>query len=177
MKTMGVLVSVVLMLFTIGCVPTTKDIEFLNNDIDVLMEKVDEYQTAAESVKDKVFEEVDRIQDQVIIVNDAMKGQDGTIEKLIAGNEASALFNPYAPIIDVVLKGFLGLTTVGGATGIGLGIRSANKAKAKRRDEKAGKEKALKILTEMPDEEITSAKVDKIMFDCIGEARARNGTG
>ena len=104
----NLMLSAVLLL-SAGCIPTTADIQVLNDDVNTLMERIDEQQ-------EKFTKGVDKIQEQVVAVTSAMETAEGTIESLIAGNAASAPFNPYAGLIDAVLKGALVLTTAGAGT-------------------------------------------------------------
>lgn len=83
-------IIVVVLLFAFGCIPTTKQINTLTNDVDNLMVAIDNYQ-------EKFAEEVDRVQNDIIVVNEAVKekADQSTIEQLKTGWDATKDFNPY----------------------------------------------------------------------------------
>ena len=111
----SVVVSVILLVGA-GCIPTTADIQVLNDDVNTLMSQIDEHQ-------ERFMSSVDKVQSRVVTVTNAMEAVDGTLESLIAGNEVSAPFNPYSGLIDAVLKGALALTTVGAAGGMTVAMK------------------------------------------------------
>jgi len=81
---------VLLLLFIDGCIPTTAEINTLTNDVDALMVKVDNYQ-------EKFADEVDRVQEHIVVVNEAVKkkADQDVIEQIKAGWEQTKDFNPY----------------------------------------------------------------------------------
>lgn len=78
------------LLLVAGCVPTTQQVNTLTNDVDRLMVEIDNYQ-------EKSAEEVDRIQEHIVKVNDAVKekADESTIEQIKAGWEETKDYNPY----------------------------------------------------------------------------------
>jgi len=88
--------SLVILVGMVGCVPTNEEIVDLHNNVDILNEKIDEQQL-------KLGKEIDRVQDHVVLVNDAMKTVDGLQEKVSVGIEASRPFNPYADEMTIAL--------------------------------------------------------------------------
>jgi gas vesicle protein len=81
---------VVILLLVAGCIPTTAQINTLTNDIDKLMASVDDYQV-------EFAEEVDRVQEHIVVINDAVKekADESTLEQIKAGWEETKDFNPY----------------------------------------------------------------------------------
>lgn len=88
------------LVFAGGCVPTTAQIQTLSGDVDKLMLTIDNYQ-------EKFAEEVDRVQEDIVVVNEAVKekADQGIVESLIDVNEATAPVNPYYPLIASILYG------------------------------------------------------------------------
>ena len=60
---------VIAILFAAGCIPTTMQVQTLTNDVDALMVSIDNYQ-------EKFAEEVDRVQEHIVTVNEYVKEQD-----------------------------------------------------------------------------------------------------
>ena len=145
MKTVYVVLMCLLMA---GCVPTEEQVLHLGNDVDLLMARIDDQQ-------DKLVEEIDRVQDHVKMVNDAMKAARTVPDKAAAGIEASRPFNPYADEMAAIL----GLTTVAG------GLWGRNKAK-KYKAHRQGVERIRAGMT--PGD-------SQALYDEIGKARAANG--
>ncbi len=73
-----------------GCIPTTEQINTLTDSVDTLMVKVDDYQ-------EKFAEEVDRVQEDIVTVNEAVKekADESALEQIKAGWETTKDFNPY----------------------------------------------------------------------------------
>ena len=142
------IVIVVVCLSVAGCVPTEEQVLDLGNDVDLLMVKIDEQQ-------EKLTGEIDKVQDRVILVNDAMKAAETLPEKAAAGIEASRPFNPYADEMAAIL----GLTTVVG------GLWGRNKAKKY----KAHRQGVERIMVGM------DGDTREALYDSIGKARAANG--
>jgi len=84
------MIVVIMLLCVFGCIPTTQEIQTLTNTVDKLMVKVDNYQ-------EKFAGEVDKVQDDIVAVNEAVKEKaDSTaLEQIEAGWEATKGFNPY----------------------------------------------------------------------------------
>ena len=89
---------VVMLLCFCGCVPTKQEIQTLTTGVDSLMVSVDRYQ-------EKITEEIDKVQADIITVNEAVKekADEGIIEQAKAGIEASKPFNPYADEMNAIL--------------------------------------------------------------------------
>lgn len=154
-----------MLVFAGGCIPTTAEIQTLTSDVGKLMVAVDNYQ-------EKFAEEVDRVQADIVVINEAVKekADQGIIEQMVATNEASRPFNPYADEVNAIL----GLVTVIGGIWAKGEIDKKNKAEAKRHADKEGRELALREIAVMPDAEITAPIVKRLMYKAIGDARTRN---
>ncbi len=94
---------VIVLLLVAGCIPTTQQVNTLTNNVDELMVAVDNYQ-------EKFAGEVDKVQERIVLVNEAVKkkADEGLVEQLVEANEASRPFNPYADEVNAIL----GLVTV-----------------------------------------------------------------
>lgn len=81
---------IVVFLLVAGCIPTTQQINTLTNDVDKLMVTIDNYQ-------EKFAEEVDRVQEDIIVVNEVVKekADESALEQAKAGWGATKDFNPY----------------------------------------------------------------------------------
>jgi len=137
-----------------GCVPIEQQVLNLGQDIDLLMEKIDDQQS-------KLVTQIDKVQDHVTIVNDAVKAAKTLPEKAAAGIEASRPFNPYA---DEMVVGLGLLTTIGGL----FFKKKIETVSAKYKAHKQGVERAMKNSNATPE-------LDAILYDEIGKARAANG--
>lgn len=80
----------VVMMLCAGCIPTTMQVQTLTNDVDALMVAVDNYQ-------EKFAGEVDKVQEHIILVNEAVKekADESAIEQIKAGWDTTKDFNPY----------------------------------------------------------------------------------
>lgn len=78
------------LVFAGGCIPTTAEIQTLTDDVDKLMVNIDNYQ-------EKFAEEIDRVQEDVVVVNEAIKekADESALEQAKAGWDATKDFNPY----------------------------------------------------------------------------------
>ena len=78
------------MMLCAGCIPTTQQVQTLTNDVGKLMVAVDNYQV-------KFAGEVDRVQEDIIVVNEAIKekADESALEQIKAGWETTKDFNPY----------------------------------------------------------------------------------
>lgn len=123
-------IFVIVILLVAGCIPTTQNINTLTNDVGKLMVAVDNYQ-------EKFAEEVDRVQERIVVINEAVKekADQGIVEQLIATNEASRPYNPYADEVNAIL----GLVTVIG----GLWAKGEHNKKNKAETKNAGLEKGI----------------------------------
>lgn len=151
-------ILVIVLLFVAGCIPTTQQVQTLTNDVDKLMVAVDNYQ-------EKFAEEVDRVQADIVVVNEAVKekADESVIKQLSAANEASRPFNPYADEVNAIL----GLVTVIGGIFVKGKIDENKKLGAKYQAHKQGAEK---FRVENPDKGAD-------LYNDIGEARVRNKVG
>lgn len=135
------LTVVILMLSASGCYEliATNDKITIVTGIEALMTRVDEFQDVfseaaaadlinAEETK-KRNDGIDEIQKFVVIANEAIKESPTLIEAAIKTNQASAPINPYAGLIDVVLKIIAGTGTVGV---VGLGVKTLKDGKTKK---------------------------------------------
>ena len=147
------LLTLLVALSLAGCIPTEEQMLNLGNDVDLLMEKIDDQQS-------KLIAQIDKVQDHVTIVNEAVKAAKTLPEKAAAGIEASRPFNPYA---DEMVLGLGLLTAIGG-----LFLRKSNKeasiVAAKYKAHKQGVERA--VMAGVNEE----LKVR--VYDEIGKARA-----
>jgi len=121
-----ILIVVVLMLPVSGCYEliATGDKATITTGINALMVRVDEFQNvfreaaAADLINveetRKRNESIDEIQELVVASNEAIKESPTLIEGIIVANQASAPINPYAGVIDAVLKIIAGSAIVGG---------------------------------------------------------------
>ena len=103
----GILIAAFLLFLAISassCVPTEQQMLNLSNDVATLNASIDEQQS-------KLMTQIDKVQDHVTIVNDAVKAAKTLPDKAAAGIEASRPFNPYA---DEMAAGLGLLTVVGG---------------------------------------------------------------
>lgn len=163
------IVVAVMFLSLAGCVPTTEQVLNLGQDVDLLMDKIDDQQS-------KLIAQIDKVQEHVTLVNEAVKLAKTLPEKAAAGIEASRPFNPYA---DEMVVGLGLLISIGG-----LFMRKSNKEATanaklyatehkKRQADKQGRENTLRKIAA---ENISSAaSIKAVMYDEIGKARAANG--
>ena len=153
-------VVAVMCLLVAGCIPTEEQMLDLGNDVDLLMEKIDDQQS-------KLIAQIDKVQDHVTIVNEAVKAASTLSEKAAAGIEASRPFNPYA---DEMAAG-LGLITLFGGL---FATKKINTLSRKRKADEQGRERTLRKLAVLADSEVTAARVKEMMYENIGVARAAN---
>ncbi len=144
-----------------GCVPTEKQVLNLGNDVDLLMEKIDDQQS-------KLVAQIDKVQEHVTIVNEAVKVAKTLPEKAAAGIEASRPFNPYA---DEMAAGLGLLTLVGGL----FARKKISTLSRKRKADEQGREKTMRKLAVLDPTEVTAERVKDLMYSNIGVARAANG--
>ena len=144
-----------------GCVPTEEQVLNLGNDVDLLMEKIDDQQS-------KLVAQIDKVQEHVTIVNEAVKAAKTLPEKAAAGIEASRPFNPYA---DEMVAG-LGLLTLFGGLFANKKIHTISR---KRKADEQGRERTMRKLAVRDPTEVTAARVQDEMYRNIGRARAANG--
>jgi len=147
---------IIVLLLVAGCIPTTQQVETLTNDVDKLMVAVDNYQ-------EKFAEEVDRVQADIVVVNEAVKekADESVVEQLTAANEASRPFNPYAPMIDIALKILAGTGVLYGAPKIIKTVRERNELANKYSAAKVGMDK---FRNENPDKAAE-------LYNDVGDAR------
>jgi len=152
---LGIVVCVALMMFG-GCVPIEQQINTLTNDVDKLMVKVDNYQ-------EKYAEEVDRVQEHIVVINEAVKekANQSFVEQVEAGIAASKPFNPYADEMTAIL----GLVTVIGGLWAKGKLNEKKKVEAKYQAHKTGTE-----VVKLAHPEIAAE-----IYEKIGEARAKIG--
>lgn len=140
-----------------GCVPTEEQMLNLGNDVDLLMGKIDDQQS-------KLVAQIDKVQEHVTLVNEAVKLAKTLPEKAAAGIEASRPFNPYA---DEMVVGLGLLTAIGG-----LFMRKSNKeASLVAAKYKAHKQGVSRAVMSAADDEDLKLKI----YDEIGKARDANG--
>jgi len=154
----------VVMLFIVGCVPTRMEIQTLTDDVDTLMVKIDDYQ-------EKYAEEVDKVQEHIVAVNEVVKekADESALEQVRAGWDTTKEFNPY------YAYGALALTILGEATALWKLNNKKNKLENKRQADKEGRELALREIAAMSENEITAPIVKAKMYKAIGDARRGNG--
>ena len=105
---------VIVLLLVAGCIPTTQQVNTLTNDIDKLMTSVDNYQA-------EFAEEVDKVQEHIVVINDAVKekADESAIEQIKAGWETTKDYNPYYAYGALVL-------TILGEAGVLLKVNKKN---------------------------------------------------
>lgn len=154
---------VALLIVSGGCIPTKMEIQTLTNDVDKLMASVDDYQI-------KYAEEVDSVQDDIIVVNEAIKekADEDVMEQLRAGIEASAPFNPYADEMNAILG--LGIVIAGlfGKKKMDDANKANNEAENANRKYQAHKSGTELIKLAHPD-------IAAELYEKIGNARKANG--
>jgi len=89
-KLIVILLALGVLVIAGGCIPTTQQVETLTNNVDKLMVKIDDYQK-------EFAEEVDRVQADIVVVNEAVKekADQSALEQVKAGWDATKDFNPY----------------------------------------------------------------------------------
>jgi len=151
--------SLVILVGVVGCVPTDVEMADLHSNVDLLMGTIDDLQVEVDREQAKLTGEIDKVQDHVQTVNDAMKAATTLEEKASAGIEASRPFNPYA-------NEMLAIT---GVIAAALGYAGRNNKK-KYQAHKAGVKKALSTATANGG----NIKAEALYND-IGDARAIRG--
>ena len=181
MKTLTVLMCLMaISLAGLGCVPTTAQIQTATNKTDALMVVVDKVQETmdvfvekgiieSEKVK-KLSAELDKAQEKIVAANEAIKDKadESALEQAKAAWDTTKDYNPY------YVPGALILTILGEAGALWKVNRNKNKINAKRQAEKEGRERTLREIADMTEAEVTAPLVKKLMYENIGEARARN---
>lgn len=182
-----ILVVIVLMLPIAGCfeVMTTENKNKLTAGVDGLITKVDEFQVVLTEVAktdlldaeetQKRNATIDEIQKAVVLANEAIKESPTLIEGVIKANQVTAPVNPYAGIIDAVLKIIVGAGVAGTA---GMGIKAAKTAKEKKEVEDnntylGAKYSAFKKAADLF--RIKHPEVAKDHYAIVGEERAKAG--
>lgn len=140
----GVLVVVTLLFLSSGCYEliATNDKDAITTGMSALMIRVDEFQNVfreasaadlinAEETR-KRNEQIDEIQEVVIAANQAIIEAPNLIEGAIAANQVTAPVNPYAGLIDAVLKIIAGTGTAGV---VGLGVKVVKDSSAKKKSD------------------------------------------
>ena len=81
---------VITFLFVVGCIPTVQQVQTLTNNVDELMVAVDNYQ-------EKFADEVDKVQENIVAVNETVKekADESALEQIKAGWETTKDYNPY----------------------------------------------------------------------------------
>lgn len=136
-----ILIIVIVMLPVSGCYEliATNDKGAIVTGVEALMIKVDEFQNVfdeaaaadlinAEETK-KRNEQIDEMQEVVVAAKESIEKAPTLIEGAIVANQASAPVNPYAGVIDAVLKIIAGTGTAGV---VGLGIKTIADGRTKR---------------------------------------------
>lgn len=166
-------IFVIALLLVAGCIPTTQQVQTATNRTDALMVVVDKMQESwdvlaekgiVESKKvEKLSAELDKAQETLVAVNEAIKekADEGVFEQLIAANQASAPVNPYASMIDVVLKILAGTGILYGAPKIVKTVKERNELANKYSAAKIGMDK---FRNENPDKAAE-------LYNDVGEAR------
>ena len=155
MKFFVTILTAIVLSFSSGCIEmmSTGDKKILTSSVDDLILRVDEFQDIfAEAAKVDLIdakatrrtnEKIDEIQDVMVAVNEAIKESPTLIEGVIAANQVSVPVNPYAGVIDTVLKILAGTAVVGGA-GVGVKISKDGKEKKEIKVNKALVERKLR---------------------------------
>lgn len=138
-----ILIIAAFLLPTSGCLEELiggKDM--LASNVDTLMVKVDELQVVyGEVAKTNIINvketrkrnaAIDEIQEMIVSANEAIKESPTLIEGIIKANQVTAPLNPYAGVIDAVLKVIVGAGVVGTA---GMGLKAAKTSKEKKKVE------------------------------------------
>lgn len=201
--TANLVVAAILILGCAGCLEMTTPaaIETTTGKMDELMISVDAYQDIATKLFDRMEKDelvdkataekidelnakVDELQPIIVDGVTAVLETEYSGDKLVdivtgtlAVNTATAPVNPYAPLIDAILKIILAVTVPTAVVGVNSAVKNAkaaNKANAKYKSHDQGKEAMIKKLKTLPVEEITAGKVELILWDKIGDARMAN---
>lgn len=171
---------------------TTKKMDELMVSVDAyqdiaadLFERMEKDKLIASDTKEEVAEinaKVDELQPVLVDGVTAVLETEYSGDKLVdivkgaqAANKATATVNPYAPAIDAILKMILALTVPTAGVGVSLAVKNkkdANKASAKYKAHDQGKEAMIRELRTLKPEEVTAEKVEAILFNRIGQARA-----
>lgn len=136
-----ILITVIVMLPVSGCYEliATNDKGIIVTGVEALMIKVDEFQnvfdeaaaadlTNAEETK-KRNEQIDEMQEVMVAAKESIEEAPTLIEGVIVANQASVPVNPYAGIIDAVLKIIAGGTVIGGTAA---GVRIVKDGRTKK---------------------------------------------
>ncbi|KKN07560.1 hypothetical protein LCGC14_1065820 [marine sediment metagenome] len=135
---------VIALLFVAGCIPTAQQVQTLTNDVDELMVVVD------------------KVQERIVTTNEAVKkkADESALDQLVAANEASRPFNPYADEVNAVL----GLVAIVGGIWAKGKIDENKKLGAKYQAHKQGAEKF----------RVRNPEKDSELYSDIEAARIRN---
>ncbi len=103
------------LLLVVGCIPASQqEVQTLTNTVNQIVPLVREAVSASsEETRDKV----EIVLGQVETINEAVKDSPDLGTALINANQVSAPVNPYAPVIDIVLKALFGGAVTGGIFG------------------------------------------------------------
>lgn len=181
------LISIVvlgLLLPVSGCYEliATTNKDAITTGMEALMVRVDEFQNVfkeaaaadlidAEETK-KRNEQIDEIQEFVVVANEAIKESPTLIEAAIKTNQVTAPVNPYAGVIDAVLKIIAG-TGVVGATGLGVKVIKDVKTRRELVKDKAVVENKYKA-TNRANEKIRMEhpEIAKAHYELVGKEKA-----
>ena len=139
--TLILVIAICLLLSMSGCYEliATADKDAITTGMSELMIRVDEFQevfkeaAVADLINAKETKkrnnQIDEIQEIVVAANQAIKEAPTLIEGVIAANQTTAPVNPYAGVIDVVLKIIAGTGVLGIA---GLGVKVVKDVKTRK---------------------------------------------
>lgn len=176
----AILAMIILLLPTTGCLEmiTVEDKIKLTSSMDDLMTQVDGFQdvfaeaAAADVINAKETRKrnakIDEIQDVMIAANEAIKEAPSLIEGVIAANQATAPVNPYAGVIDAVLK----MVAAAGIVTTGV---SVNKIKTTTKEKKTvdAKYKAFKHATD--EFRVKHPETAAEHYEMVGKERVSKG--
>ena len=179
----AITIVVALMLPVSGCYEliASGDKAAITTGMDALMIRVDEFQNvfkeaAAADLIDveetkKRNDQIDEIQEFVAIANVAIKESPTLIEAAIKTNQMTAQVNPYAGVIDAVLKIIAGSAVVGG-TGAAVKIVKDGRARQGLIEDSIVTENKLKA-TNRANEKLRMAHPDiaKEHYELVGNER------
>lgn len=156
------LIIVAVFLLVAGCIPATQqEVQTLSNTVNQILPLVREAVSASsEDTKDKI----EIVLGQVEKYNEAVKSSPNLGTALIRTNQVSAPVNPYAPVIDIVLKALFGGAVTGGIFGTGKLVKTIKEKKEINNKYSAAKVGMDKFRNENPDKAAE-------LYNDVGEAR------
>lgn len=153
---------VVVFLLVAGCIPASQqEVQTLTNTVNQIVPLVREVvSTSSEETKDKI----EVVLGQVEEYNEAVKSSPDLGTALIKTNQLSAPVNPYAPVIDIVLKMLFGGAITGGGVGVTKLVKTIREKNVIENKYSAAKVGMDRFRNENPDKAVE-------LYNDVGEAR------